>query len=133
MEDYLRKDYKSWKWENISYGISSVHISIDSFTREHLEINRINSFMKKKEIDILFMMHSLKRPILMRELSVFFSEKAVPYEDFIKRLKCSELFSQMTDVPVEGNNIYFFSQLEPKLSRKKIQPYLEQLMKSQKE
>lgn len=133
MEDYLCKDYKSWKWENISYGISTVHISVDSFSRELLQIKKINSFMKKKNIEILFMMHSLKRPILIRELSVFFSGKDIPNRGFLQNLKCSELFTEMTDVPIEGNNIYFFSQLEPKLSRKKIQPYLEQLMKRQKE
>jgi inorganic pyrophosphatase/exopolyphosphatase len=132
LEDHFYKDYKSWGYRDGTYGISSVFKSIDDFTEEVLLESAIASFMKKKGIDILFLMHFLKKPILKRELTVTFSESCRFKNEILHRLNDSEYFMKL-ESSCKGDKLHFFSQENPDFSRKKIQPYIEKLLETLKD
>jgi len=119
-EDHLYKDYKQWDWKGISYGISTV------FFNSRKESGKVmRNFIEKENIKILFLMHFLKKPILKRELTIAFSD-SFPYKnEMLKAISGSELFIELSPQT--------FSQINPELSRKKIQPFIEELLKELKE
>jgi inorganic pyrophosphatase/exopolyphosphatase len=75
LHDHLVKDFKHWFYDEICYGISTIHLDIKDF----LEItnnskNIIQNFISERNLDILFMMHLTKEPILKRELTIIFND-----------------------------------------------------------
>jgi len=132
LEDHLGKDYKSWPYSDGRYGISTVYISANDITEDNQLESITNSFMKKKGIKILFLMHLLNKPILERELTVTFSKSCHSKNEIISRLCNSEYFSEKENDYI-GNKLYFFSQNNPGFSRKKIQPYINILLETLKE
>ncbi|MBI9098723.1 MAG: DHH family phosphoesterase [Spirochaetaceae bacterium] len=131
LEDHFSKDFKAWESGEITYGISTVYIDRETFFTMEKSSPSAEKFLKKKRIGILFLMHFLKEPILKRELTVFIPG-VFPYkEEILKAISDSDLFE---DIQWNSNeNMYFFSQLDPRLSRKKIQPFIEALLKEIKD
>lgn len=127
-EDHLLSDFKRFYSNSLSYGISTVHLNLEEFSAlDGDSIETINIFMKKKDIEILFMMHSLKKPIFKRELTVFFSANCAFSENIIGKITDSDLFKRKKVSP-PNEDLYLFSQENPDYSRKKIQPFLEKIL-----
>lgn len=127
LEDHLSKDYKSWQYCSGVYGISSVYKSSDNYIQNPQWNSVLTSFMKKKEIQILFLMHLINKPIIKRELTVAFSQSFHWEKEVVLQLRDSNYFNKKK-VPHRGEKVYFFTQNDSGLSRKKIQPYLGKIL-----
>jgi len=119
-EDLLYKDYKQWECNGIPYGFSTVFFDSMSNSEKALE-----AFIKKENILILFLMHFLKEPILKREFTVAFSPSFQDKNELLKAISDSGLFKELSS--------HTYLQINPELSRKKIQPFIEKLLKELKE
>lgn len=122
VEDHLSRDYKIWHLPRFAYGISSIQEEIDRF------FNLLDSdpdsperFIKNNDLNILFLMHFNKDPILKRELTVFDTVRCPFTEELVKEISSSSHFNRFDDA---GKGYYRFAQSDPHLSRKKIQPLL---------
>lgn len=125
LTDYFSRDYKVWSMPSGAYGMSTIHAPVLPFLEIlRKESSSIDSFMEKRKIDILFLMHFVKDPILKRELTVIPSERFPAIGELIETLNHSDLFSPLKpekDVQTSG---FRYLQHDPHLSRKKIQPFL---------
>ena len=132
--DFLKKDYKSWTINNIPYGISSINQDIRQFyNSKDNYLNQIKSFISSQNLEILFMMHFIKKPILKRELTVTFSEDCRFKSEILKAIDNSHLFKSINFNDDLETSVDFFEQLNTDYSRKKIQPAIEQIIKEAKE
>ncbi|MBB6481928.1 DHHA2 domain-containing protein [Spirochaeta isovalerica] len=126
IDDYLEKDYKFWTLPSLTYGMSTIHCDIDTFF-ELLKADQsaVGSFMKKRNLPVLFLMHFNKEPILKRELTVICQDPCPFREKLIDGLASSGLFIPR-ELPEKG--LMRFYQKDPHFSRKKIQPFLDDLL-----
>lgn len=125
-EDYLKRDGKFWKQAPLPYGICTITISPEEYFPLLEEFpGTIERFMKKNGIDLLFLMHFLKHPILKRELSVLSSESNSLLEDLVGSISRSGYFKER-----KNGEHPCFVQRDPHLSRKKIQPILDEIIKN---
>lgn len=134
INNHLTKDFKSWICKNISYGISSVYLEIEQLVRSKEDYHEeIRKFLENKKIDILFLMHLVKKPIFKRELTVTFSDSFLYRDEILMALSDSELFKEIKRTDTEESLFTFYSQLKPEYSRKMIQPYIEKKLKDLKD
>lgn len=125
LTDFLARDYKFWTTGNRAYGMSTIHAPLLPFYKQlQEESSSLLPFMESQKIDILFLMHFLKVPILKRELTVIPSQNFPETRELIDRLNHSDLYSPLETEKTSDVPIFRYSQHDPHLSRKKIQPYL---------
>jgi inorganic pyrophosphatase/exopolyphosphatase len=129
ISDHLSKDYKGWTSRNISYGISTVLIDINDLLncRENL-LNETSRFMKKTNIEILFLMHFTNNPIIKRELTVIFSHSFECKDEILRAIADSEYFEERIPTGISGLPFSFYAQVNPEYSRKKIQPFINNIL-----
>lgn len=126
--DLLRKDYKEGHAGSVKYGISSVPISVKNWTAKDDNVrNGFLEYAKSKKLDLLLTMHFYEDPTFRRELGIF-SENQALSEKTASALASTDL--QLEPIPSssqrEGKSgqIFFFKQLNTRISRKKLQPRL---------
>jgi len=126
VDDFLEKDFKIWFLPTLSYGVSTIHGDIEVFFQLFgLTADKATTFMKKNNLDVLFLMHFAKAPILKRELTVICSENCTFRDKLAEDITNSGLFLGQE----RGALGYFrYFQKNPHLSRKKIQPLIHDLL-----
>jgi len=126
VEDFLEKDFKLWFLPSLTYGMSTIHGDIEKFFQLFgPTVDTAAPFMKKNKLDVLFLMHFVKAPILKRELTVICSEHCAFKDKLAEGIEDSGLFLKQK----RGSREYFrYFQNNPHLSRKKIQPFINDLL-----
>ncbi len=130
VDEHLIKDYKNWEYSNIPYGISSVLAGMEEMDKNnHNWVKALETFLKVQNIQILFVMHLIKEPRIRREMTVIFSDSFYFKNDYIDLLTRSDIFGIKQNYRKEDSPCYFFNQHKTEFSRKRIQPFIEELLK----
>ena len=124
--ELLRKDYKQWANNKMTYGMASVPLSIENWLKKDKEIAKACDFyMKENNLEMLLVMTAYMEGSFKRELIVIAPDKKF-LDSFIDRLNDAGL--ELTTYPVElKSNLHLatFNQGGLGFSRKKIQPLIE--------
>ena len=141
LDDHLIRDYKDISGSKISGGISSVPLSLAEFYASPLyNTQSIINFMKERELDFLFIMHTTHNPF-SRELSAIPSARFSRDCNFKKGIKEKILLleelelTELTVLPVaplQGNQYPWISFIQGnrKASRKIVLPLLKDILNS---
>ncbi len=130
--DLLRKDYKEYHCGRLQYGIASVHLSIRQWKEMDIDFAVVFSeFAANRKLDLLFAMNSYNSPDFHRELIVFWQT-----EDGQRKLLKYLQGHSLALRPVDGVDqkqlhngiITFYSQENSVISRKRLQPLLENFL-----
>ncbi len=129
--DLLRKDFKQWQAGRTRYGISSVPISVGDWLAKDDDLEGgFRDYAESRKLDVLLTMHFYEDTEFRRELGVFSQEQASS-ERRIGAMVASDLqlepiapTGQQVD---ESGHLSFFKQQNTKISRKKLQPVLNDL------
>ncbi len=128
--DLLRKDYKQWVNKKLTYGMSSVPLSIEDWLKKDEEISKAGeAYMKENSLDLLLIMTAYVQNGFKRELIVINSDAKL-LSDFNNMLNQAGL--ELTDYPQKlesAKPIATFNQGGLGFSRKKIQPLIEAFFK----
>jgi len=128
--DLLRKDYKQWNNEKLTYGMSSVPLSIENWLKKDADITMAcKGYMKENKLDLLLVMTAYVQDGFKRELIII-----APNLDFLERFT-----SMLNEAGLELSNyskdldsdqlVLTFNQGGLGFSRKKIQPLIESFLK----
>ena len=128
--DLLRKDYKQWASEKLTYGMASVPLSIADWLNKDTDIAAAcETYMKDNSLDMLIVMTAYVADGFKREL-ILLSNNINISKDLINlfNIKGLDLSSYKTELKSE-NEISVFNQGGLGFSRKKIQPVIESYIK----
>ncbi len=124
--DILRKDYKEYRWRNITCGISSTLLSLKQWGKKDPNLaDAFKEYASKRKLDMLLAMCSYMDPEFQRELAVYSCEKS-QRESIVSFL--NEQGTLLKPLPKEGlvnaELLDLYTQGDLGKSRKKIQPLL---------
>ncbi len=122
--DLLRKDYKDWKMGEVICGIASVLMSAEDWKKKDPDLKKsFGKYAAEKKLDILLAMNAFTQASFTRHLGVFVPDpdlrgKLLPF------LENSNLGLEKLDSISEDNGVVFYNQKNLEMSRKKLQPVL---------
>ena len=124
--DLLRKDYKQWTNENLTYGMSSLPLSLDDWLTKDNEITKAcEGYMQRNSLDLLLVMCAYVKNGFKRELVVIAPNLGF-LNSFNAMLNNAGLDLSNYSVELKSKNaIATFNQGGLGFSRKKIQPLIE--------
>ncbi|WP_022668371.1 DHH family phosphoesterase [Desulfospira joergensenii] len=129
--DLLRKDYKEFKFNGISCGISSVLLSMAQWTNKDNELCLgFETYASRRNLDVLLSMNAYTNPDFNRDLAVYCRDAAI-HDKLISFLQEKGL--DLKDLSFEGQKpclegkLTFYSQANLGISRKKLSPMMDEL------
>lgn len=125
--DILRKDYKEWVIGSKKIGFSTALISLEKWLKkDSLLLDSIEEFYTKNSLDFLFIMIAHREPIFKRELILYSKDKVMREKvyNFLQKEEV-QLEIPLFNVPTDEKT-GFYVQKNTKLSRKKLQPIVQQ-------
>ena len=128
----LRKDYKEWQTASVVYGISTVLTSLQEWIgRDPDIVDGCDAFRRSRGLDCLLAMmaYTDAAGAFHRELAVFAPDEALRG----RLLACLEASSLglcrfRPDGLAQSDKAVLFSQGDPSLSRKRLQPLVQALL-----
>ncbi|HAK46023.1 MAG TPA: hypothetical protein DCO79_08920 [Spirochaeta sp.] len=126
--DLLRKDYKEWIMNTTKCGIASVLLSVDEWLKkDHALPEAFGRYLKERKLDVLLAMSAYTNPDFNRNLVVYVPDDA-NQKIVINFLEEADLGLELieTEYPA-SDKLVFYSQGNLGISRKKLQPLLNQL------
>jgi len=122
--DLLRKDYKEWQLGDVKCGIGSVLMpAIDWIKKDSDLLKVFQEYTGDRDLDVLLVMNAYTDPDFIRNLGVFIPEADLR-EKTIKFLESSDLGLEFMDSGFNDGEIAFYHQGNLGISRKKLQPIL---------
>lgn len=128
--DLLRKDYKEYQAGSVKYGVASVKLSIKKWQKRDEDlVAKFFTFSADRNLDLLIAMSSYNNPDFHRELIVFWPAKKGHKKRLLKYLESQDLeltpFACVEAIEGNNKNITFYSQGNRQVSRKILQPLLD--------
>ncbi len=131
--ELLRKDYKAYQVGGLQYGIASVHLSIRQWQVMDSDlVAAFSEFAANRKLDLLVAMNFHNSPVFNRELIVFWQIDDGQIKLFKYLQDNSLALTPLTSVDQKQTNngvITFYNQGNSAISRKKLQPLLENFFK----
>jgi exopolyphosphatase len=128
--DLLRKDYKEWHWGTVSCGIASVLLPVEQWgEKDNRLCQKFAAYAETRSLDILLAMNAYKNPDFKRDIVLFCREAAV-HDDVVTFLQQQGLELREREMKDQETctfgKISYYSQGNFGISRKKLQPMLDQ-------
>ncbi len=122
--DLLRKDYKEWQLGNIKCGIGSVLMPAMDWVKKDTDILKaFQDFAKERKLDVLLAMNAYTDPEFTRNIGVFIPDSD-NRDKTIRFLESSNLGLEIMETGLSGSGLVFYYQSNLGISRKKLQPIL---------
>lgn len=125
--DILRKDYKEWVVGSKKIGFSSALISLEKWLKkDSLLLDSVEKFYTESSLAFLFIMIAYREPDFKRELILYSKDKKLREQvyNFLQKEEI-QLETPLFNVPID-ERAEFYVQKNTKLSRKKLQPIVQQ-------
>jgi inorganic pyrophosphatase/exopolyphosphatase len=136
--DQLIIDYKTFESLSITFGMSSILLSVIEFINHNDTISIINKYLdnnNNKVLDILAIMSFVTKPIPTREL-LLLSYSEYRLNDIVKYINSNHNTIELSSIDIDNNIIHnmkqkkvyglAFKQGNLKMSRKQLAPILQQ-------
>ncbi|MCP3942810.1 MAG: hypothetical protein GY710_15175 [Desulfobacteraceae bacterium] len=128
--DLLCKDYKEFELGQIRYGIASTLLSLTKWGQKDKNLClAFESHAQRRGLGLLLSMNAYTDPGFHRDLAVYVKDKQI-HDGIIKFLQKKGLgLSQLdihTPTPCLNGKISFYTQANTDISRKKLQPMLDE-------
>ena len=129
--DLLRKDYKEWHAGKIKYGISSVPLSVEAWiAKDDKLVEGFRNYAEARALNVLLAMNFYDKPRFSRQL-VIYSDNDALHKEIVATFNNADVQLEPIEQYVRhadnAQTLLFFTQHNIRMSRKKLQPLLENL------
>ena len=132
--DLLRRDCKTFQFNKVSCTVASVPLDLEQWMIRDMDLAKgIKTYAGEVQADILMTMNTQRTPEFSRGIAVFC--KSPVLFTTISAMLAFNLDLEIIPPPqgFEGNDVYFFRQGNLSLSRKKLEPILDQYVSKLKQ
>jgi len=128
--DLLRKDYKEWQMGDVKCGIGSVLQPIEDWGKKDANLlKECDRYLKERKLDVLLAMNAFTNPGFNRQIVVYIPDAALRNKT-VEFLESSDLGLEKLDIEVaDKSGGDFYNQKNLGISRKKLQPILNDFFK----